>query len=280
MAIKLIVDSAADIIPAEAEKLGIIHLPMKVRFGDVEYLDAATLTHREFYEKLESSKTLPTTSQIPPTEFEDAMRKIVDDGDEAIVITISSKLSGTYQSACIAAGEFDGKVHVVDSLNVCIGQRLLTLRALAMIQQGLSANEITDALNEEKKHIKLYALLDTLEYLKKGGRISATTAFAGELLSIKPIIAVEDGAVSMAGKARGSKQGNKLLRQLVNDCGGINFDKPFACAYSGLDDTMVKKYVEDGEEFTDKESVSITTVGCSIGTHVGPGAVAIAFFKN
>lgn len=280
MAIKFIVDSAADITPSESEKLGITHIPMKVRFGDEEFLDAVNLTHREFYEKLESSRDLPTTSQIPPSEFEDAMRNIVDGGDEAIVITISSKLSGTYRSACIAAEEFPGKVHVVDSLNVCIGQRILTLRGLSMAEQGLSAEEIVKNLNEEKNHIKLYALLDTLEYLKKGGRISATTAFAGELLSIKPIIAVEDGAVSMAGKARGSKQGNKLLRQIVADCGGIDFDKPFACAYSGLNDTMVKKYVEDGEEFTDKENVPITTVGCTIGTHVGSGAVAIAFFEN
>lgn len=280
MAIKFIVDSAADIIPAEAEKLGIKHIPMKVRFGDEEFLDAVTLTHSEFYQKLEQVQELPTTSQVPPAEFEDAMREIIDGGDEAIVITISSKLSGTYQSACIAAEEFPGKVHVIDSLNVCIGQRLLTLRGLELAKQGLSACEITESLNKEKNHIKLYALLDTLEYLKKGGRISAATAFAGEVLSIKPIITVEDGAVSQVGKARGSKQGNKLLRQLVNDCGGINFEKPFACAYSGLNDTMIKKYVEDSDEFTDKENVSITTVGCSIGTHVGPGAVAIAFFAK
>lgn len=280
MAIKFIVDSAADIIPAEAEKLGITHIPLKVRFDDEEYLDAVNLTHGEFYEKLEGFKALPTTSQVPPAEFEDAMRNIVDNGDEAIIVTLSSKLSGTYQSACIAAEEFPGKVHVVDSLNVCIGQRLLVLRGLELVSRGLSAIEITRALNEEKHHIKLYALLDTLEYLKKGGRISATTAFAGEILSIKPIITVEDGAVLMAGKARGSKQGNRLLRQMVADCGGIDFDKPFACAYSGLDDTLIKKYVEDCEEFNDKENVTITTVGCSIGTHVGPGAVAIAFFEK
>jgi len=282
MAIKFIVDSASDILPNEAKELGIIHLPLTVRFGEQEYADAVELSHRDFYEKLIESDALPATAQIPPAIFEENYKKVVSSGDTAIVITLSSKLSGTYQSAVIAAKDYEGKVFVVDSENVCIGERILVLRALALRDQGHSAEEIVELLNEEKRHIRLIALLDTLEYLKKGGRISAATAFAGSILSIKPVIAVENGEVSLVGKARGSKQGNNLLREMVTKCGGINFEKPYCLAYSGLSDALLQKYIEDSSELWQDhtKNLPISTVGCAIGTHVGPGAVALAFFEN
>lgn len=282
MAIRFIVDSAADIIPSEAEELGLIHLPLKVLFGDEEFADAVDLSHQEFYEKLVESDILPTTSQIPPADFMDAYEKVVEAGDTAVVITISSKLSGTYQSAMIAAEDYEGKVFVVDSENACIGERILVLRGLELAKQGMSAEQIAAILDEEKKKIRLMALLDTLEYLKKGGRISAATAFAGNLLSIKPVIGVEDGLVSQLGKARGSKQGNNLLRELISNCGGINFDKPYCLAYSGLSDKLLQKYIADSAELWQgqTENLPVATVGCVIGTHVGPGAVAVAFFEN
>lgn len=282
MAIRFIVDSAADIIPSEAEELGLIHLPLKVLFGDEEFADAVDLSHQEFYEKLVESDILPTTSQIPPADFMDVYEKVVEAGDTAVVITISSKLSGTYQSAMIAAEDYEGKVFVVDSENACIGERILVLRGLELAKQGMSAEQIAAILDEEKKKIRLMALLDTLEYLKKGGRISAATAFAGNLLSIKPVIGVEDGLVSQLGKARGSKQGNNLLRELISNCGGINFDKPYCLAYSGLSDKLLQKYIADSAELWQgqTENLPVATVGCVIGTHVGPGAVAVAFFEN
>jgi len=170
----------------------------------------------------------------------------------------------------------------VDSRSVCIGERILILRGLELAKKGLSAAKIADRLEMEKRNIRVMALLDTLEYLKKGGRISAATALAGSLLSIKPVIAIEDGKVVMAGKARGSKQGNNLLRELVKKCGGINFSKPFALAYSGLSDTLLQKYIADSAELWEgqTQALSITTVGCAIGTHVGPGAIAVAFFAQ
>lgn len=282
MAVQFIIDSASDILPAEAKELGITHLPLKVMFGEEEYSDAVNLTHREFYEKLIESDAFPTTSQVNPVAFENAYKAITDAGDTAVVITISSKLSGTYQSAVIAAEDFEGKVFVVDSENVCIGERILLKRGLELRDSGLSASEIAEKLNEEKHQIRLLALLDTLEYLKKGGRISAAVALAGNILSIKPVIAVENGEVSLVGKARGSKKGNNLLRELITNCGGINFDKPVALAYSGLSDAMLLKYIEDSEELWKghAKELPITTVGCTIGTHVGPGAIAVAFFEN
>ena len=280
--VKIIIDSAADILPSECQALGIRHLPLKVFFGQKEYRDAVDMSHKEFYEKLVESDELPTTSQISPAEFADAMEEVVSAGDEALVITLSSRLSGTYQSAMIAAADFEGKVFVVDSLNVSLGMRLLVQRGITLAEQGLSAAEIARQLDEEKHSIRVLALVDTLEYLKKGGRIGAATALAGSLLSIKPVIALEDGAVVMVGKARGSKQGNNLLRQLVEKCGGIDFDRPFCVAYSGLTDTMMNKYIIDSAElYRGHESqLQTASIGCAIGTHAGPGAVAVAFFEN
>lgn len=282
MAVKFIVDSACDILPEEAKELGIIHLPLKVLFGENEYADSVDLSHEEFYEKLVESDVLPKTSQVPPADFEDAYRKVTEENNEAIVITVSGKLSGTYQSAMIAQEDFEGKVFVVDSENVAIGERILVYRGLEYAKMGLKASEIADKLNEDKKKIRLMALLDTLEYLKKGGRISSAVAFAGGLLSIKPVVAVENGEVSLIGKARGSKQGNNLLRELVAKSKGIDFEKPFSLAYSGLSDKLLKKYIEDSAELWKghTENLPIYTIGCAIGTHVGPGAIAVAFFEK
>lgn len=282
MAVRFIIDSASDIVPAEAEALGLIHIPMKVIFGEEEYSDSVDLTHREFYEKLIENDEIPTTSQINPGVFMSAYQNVVDNGDTAVVITLSGKLSGTYQSAMIALDGFEDKIFVVDSESVCVGERILIQLGLKLRDQGLSAAEIAAELDLQKKHVRVLALLDTLEYLKKGGRISAAVAFAGNLLSIKPVIAIENGEVSLVGKARGSKKGNNLLRELITNCGGINFDKPFALAYSGLSDRFLQKYIEDSSEIwsSHAETLPISTVGCTIGTHAGPGAVAVAFFEN
>lgn len=282
MAVKLIIDSASDITSQEAKELGIIHLPMKILFGDVEYEDTINLSHHDFYEKLIESDVIPTTCQIPPSEFSDAYRKVVDEGDTAVVIVLSSKLSGTYQSAMIAAQDFEDKVIVVDSQTVCIGERILAYRAMDYIKQGLSAKEVAMKLEEDKLKIRVMALLDTLEYLKKGGRISKAVAMAGGLLSIKPVIAIENGEVAILGKARGSRQGNNLLREMMLKCGGLDTDKPYCTAYSGLSDSLLKKYIEDNKDILgdDPGDILITTIGCSIGTHAGPGAVAVAFFEK
>ena len=281
MAIQFIIDSASDILPVEAKEYGIIHVPLTILFESNEYRDAVDLTHEEFYEKLIESDILPTTCQVPPAMFEDVYKEVTEAGDEAIVITLSSKLSGTYQSAVIAADGYDN-IRVIDSENVSLGQRILVQRALEMRKQGYDANEIEISLNIEKKHIRLMALLDTLEYLKKGGRISAATAVAGAILGIKPVITLDEGAVEVIGKARGSKQGNNLLRELIVKCGGIDFSKPICLAYSGLSDKMLQKYITDSEELWkgNAENLPIATVGCAIGTHVGPGAIAVAFFEK
>lgn len=281
MAVQFLIDSASDLTLQEAQSLGVSMLALKVVFGDQEYADKLDMTPTEFYEKLIESDTLPTTCQIPPSDFEDAYRRILATGDDLVVISMSSKLSGTCQSAMIAAGEFPGRVFVVDSLSVCIGERILLEYGLSLARQGCSAQEIHRLLTLQTGKIRVLALLDTLEYLKKGGRISAATAIAGSLLSIKPVVTVENGEVIMAGKARGSKQGSNLLRQLIGKVGGVDFSKPYALAYSGLSDAMLQKYIADSSDLwqSHTQQLPVSMVGCAIGTHVGPGAIAVAFFQ-
>ena len=276
--IKIITDSASDITDNSRDDL--IVLPMTITFGDTEYKDGVNLTHREFFEKLVETDELPTISQISPYEFEEVYKQLSDD-EEAVVITMSSKLSGTYQSACIAASEYPN-VHVVDSENVTVGEHALVEYALRLKDGESDVLQIVESLEKHKKDIRLVALVDTLEYLQKGGRISKVTALVGGLLSIKPVIAITDGEVAILGKARGSKQGNNLLVQQINECGGIDFTMPYYLAYSGLDDALIKKYIEDSRGLWQDgvEKLDVSLIGGTIGTHVGPGAIAVAFFAK
>ena len=279
MSVRIIVDSTTDLIPSVKEKVETV--PLTVRFGDEEFIDGVTIDHKMFYEKLIESDVIPTTSQATPSAFVPYFDKIKENGDTAVVITVSSKLSGTYQSACIAAEDYDN-IYVVDSGSVTIGAGILVEYALSLSDSGLSAEEIADKLEEKKDSVIIVAMLDTLEYLKKGGRISAAVAFAGGVLNIKPVVSVEKGEIMMLGKARGSKQGNNLLVQEIQKAGGVDFDRPLLLGYTGLTDTLLKKYVEDSKALWAhaKSGLNSSVIGSVIGTHVGPGAVAVAFFKN
>lgn len=281
MAIKIVIDSASDIDLQEAESLGITLVPMEIQFADEKFADGVTLNHRQFFEKLIESTELPKTSQINPYTFEEKFASLVEKGHEVIAITLSSKLSGTFRNAQTAAKKFGKSVTVVDSLNASIGERLLCQYALRLIGEGKSAQEIANLLHIAKKKINLIAVLDTLKYLKKGGRINALTAFAGEMLLIKPVIGIIDGAVKVIGKAIGSKKGNNLLNTLVRDK-GIDFSMPYGVIWSGLDDCMLKKYLKDSEHLWrgQTESVPSYPLGSTIGTHIGPGGIGVAFFAR
>lgn len=281
MSVRIMIDSASDISQAEAAVLGIDVLPLKTIFGQEEYLDGVTIDYTTFYNKLIEGDVLPTTSQLSPFDFEEKFQEAVARGEEVLCITVSSKLSGCYQSANIAAEEFGDQIIVVDSLNVTIGQRILAQLAIKLRDEGKTAREISAVLNEQKHRIRVIALVDTLEYLKKGGRVSPAVAMAGTLLGIKPVIAILNGEIAILGKARGSKNGHNMLRELAEKH-GIDFDMPFALAYSGLDDTLLRKYIADSASlYADRTTdLPIYTIGSTIGTHAGPGAVAVAFFSN
>ena len=279
MNVRIIVDSTADLTPALKERMLVV--PLTVHFGDEEYVDGVTITHKEFYEKLIESDVLPSTSQASPAAFEDVFRQVAEAGESAVVITLSSKFSGTYQSAMIAAADFDN-IHVVDSASVAIGSAILAEMALSLADNGMDAAAIAEILEKEKKNIRIIAMVDTLEYLKRGGRVSKTLAFAGGLLNIKPVLSVADGEIAMLGKARGSKQGNNLLVTEIQKSGGVDFRKPVLLGYTGLSDVLLKKYIDDSKFLWENglEELRCTPIGSVIGTHVGPGAIAAAFFKK
>lgn len=280
MKVRIITDSTADLVPVLKERIATV--PLSIVFGDEQYVDGVTIDHTRFYEKLVESDVLPTTSQPTPAAFAKAYQAAVDAGEEAVVLTVSSELSGTYQSAMIAAEDFPGKVHVVDTKSVALGSAILAELALQLADSGLDSASIAQRLTQEREHIRLIAMLDTLEYLKRGGRISKTAAFAGGLLSIKPVIGLQDGKIEILGKARGSKQGNNMLVKEIESSGGVDFSKPLLLGYTGMSDVLLRKYIEDSayiwQEY--KSELPVTIVGSVVGTHAGPGAVAVAFFAK
>ena len=278
MRVKIIVDSTADMRPEIAAKVGIV--PLSVHFGDQDYISGVTITPQQFYEMLVESDTLPTTSQPAPYLFEEAYEKVVSEGYEVICLTCSSKLSGTHQSANIAAEEFEGKVHVLDSESIAIGLGLLAEYAVGLAERGLGVEEILSKLTEKRSRIKILALVDTLEYLKKGGRVSSAVALAGGLLNIKPVLSVNGGEIKLLGKARGSRQGNNLLVQEIQKAGGVDFTMPVMLGYTGLSDALLQKYIQDNAQLWEGhvENLPVSIVSSVVGTHVGPGAVAVSFF--
>ena len=279
MKTRIIVDSTSDLMPEARARVSVV--PLTVHFGDEEFIDGVTIDHKTFYEKLVETDVHPTTSQATPASFMAEYEKAAQAGESAVVITLSSKLSGTYQSAVIAAGDYEN-IYVVDSGSVAIGGGILVELALRLLDQGLEAPEIAAQLEAEKEKVRIVALLDTLEYLKKGGRISKTVAFAGAVLNIKPVVSVTDGEIQMLGKARGSRMGNNLLVQEIEKAGGVDFSKPVLLGYTGLSDALLLKYIEDSRQLWEGglDQVRYTSIGSVIGTHAGPGAIAVAFFKN
>lgn len=278
MKVKIIVDSTADMAPQVANRVGIV--PLTVHFGEKEYVSGVDIDPAKFYEMLVESDELPTTSQAAPYAFARAFEEAVEAGYDVVCITCSGKLSGTHQSAVIAAEDFPGRVHVVDSNTIAIGSGILVEYALTLLDKGMTAEEIVWKLMQKREKVRLLALVDTLEYLKKGGRVSATVAFAGGLLNIKPVVTIADGEVKLLGKARGSRQGNNLLVQEIRKAGGVDFGKPLMLGYTGLSDALLRKYIADSAHLWEncREELPVSIVGSVVGTHVGPGAVAVAFF--
>ena len=244
MCVRIIVDSSTNVSEKYREKIQSV--PLTVRFGDKEYLDGVELSKHQFYEMLVESDVLPTTSQATPAAFADCFEAIASAGDSAVVITLSSKLSGTYQSAVLAAEDYPN-IYVVDSQSVAIGTGVLAQYAVELAQQGMGAEEIAQVLTQQREKVCVVALLDTLEYLKKGGRISKTVAFAGGMLNIKPVVTVQDGAVALIGKARGSRNGNNLLVEKIREAGGVDFERPVLLGYTGLSSALLEKYVDDSK---------------------------------
>lgn len=276
MSVQIIVDSTADLTPALKER--VLTVPLTVHFGQEEYIDGVTIDHQTFYKKLVSGDTLPSTSQASPAGFEEKYQQVRSAGNSAVVITVASKVSGTYQSAVIAADGYDN-IYIVDSGSVAIGSGILTELALQLADAGLDAAQIADRLEEEKKKLRVVAVVDTLEYLKRGGRISKTVAFAGGLLNVKPLLGITDGEILILGKARGNKQANNQLVNEIEKSGGIDFSRPVMLGYTGLTDELLQGFIATSQDLLSSlPELRSTVIGSVIGTHAGPGAVAVAYF--
>lgn len=284
MAVRIITDSGSDCLQGDHPNLDV--LPLSIAFGETTYSADVDLSRERFYELLVEGDDFPTTGQVNPYAFSQAIARAQEAGDDVVIMALSGKLSGTYQSAVTAAAEASGatEVHVVDTKSVTVGEHILIDYALRLVDEGRSAAEVADAVEAAVDRVCVVALLDTLEYLKRGGRISAAAGTLGEMLSIKPVITIDDGEVAILGKAHGSKNGRNLLRQQVEGAGGIDFDMPAMVGYSGLSDKLLRKYLEDSrvlwEHGIAAEDIPTIMVGATIGTHVGPGAIAVAFFRQ
>ena len=282
MAVRIIVDSASDVSQATAKEWGITVVPLKVRFGDDEYQDGKTLSNTEFYERLIETDVVPKTSQIPPAEYIDEFENAVEAGDEVVCLVLSSGVSGCFQSATIASSDFEDKIHLVDTRQFSLSYYILVEYAVRLRDEGKSAKEIADEITRVREKAKVLAVFDTLEYLKAGGRLSSTAAFVGEILSIKPVITITNGIVDVIGKARGSKKGNNMLIEKVKEAGGIDFTMPVVTGYTGLSDEYLQKYLEDSKDLYEGKVSDIRkiSVGATVGTYAGPGAIAVAFYPK
>ena len=279
--IRILTDSASDILPAEAEQLGVTVIPLNVTLEDGTVLrDGIDMTPTEYYAQLASCRKLPTTSQPSPELFENFFLEAAAAGDEVIGIFLSHALSGTYQCAKLAADMANvDNVLFVDSGHVCLSEALLVRLAVQLRDSGKTAGQIAAILEHAKEHLHLVAAIDDLKYLRKGGRLPAAVAVAGGMLGIKPLITIQDGKVAMAGKARGLPGAYVALFKKVEEMGGINPAFPALAGYtvSPREVTPIQTYLRDNLQ---QEDLLVRQIGCVIGTHAGPGAFGIAFFDK
>lgn len=276
--VRIITDSAADFEPAELERMGITCIPLTVCFGDREYHENENLTKNQFYELLAASESFPKTSQASPQILLDLFEDSIQKGDDSVYITLSSRLSGTYQSAVMAqrlAGS--DKCHVVDSLNGTGGQRMVVEYAVRLRDEGKTASQIIEALETMRDRIELYACIDTLEYLYRGGRISPTVYKLGTLANIKPIISVDKtGAVVVPAKTMGMRRGMEHLCKRLDMC-RPDADFPLYVMYTNnraVGETLAEKIRAMGFEVPDDR---IIQVGAAIGAHIGPDACGFVY---
>lgn len=281
MPTKILIDSGSDINKIEAEKLGITLLPIEVNFGGETYMDGDTILAHEFYEKLESAKELPKTSQINNYRFNEEFTKHTADGSDIVYLSLSSKISGTYNNARLTAEDFNGKVCVVDTLNASTGMRVLVEYAIRLRDQGLNATRIAEELEKVKGKVRVVAMIDTLKYLKMGGRISGAAALIGGMLSIKPMIGVIDGEIKVIGKCVGTKKAFAYINDQVKK-EGVDLSMPHAYINSGNDLSNYNSFITTTEEIYGVNHLNIAghTLGATIGTHIGSGAVGVAYFAK
>lgn len=277
--VRIITDSTSDILPEEAEALGVTVVPLKVVFKDRTYRDTVDLSHEDFYRLLKTADPLPTTSQPTPADFGALFEEAKQAGDSVVCLLLAGSLSGTVQSAQIAR-ELCGysEVYVVDTAQAIIGIRMLVYLALRMRSEGASAEQIAAAVEEAKGRVRLYAMVDTLEYLHKGGRLSKAVTVVGTFLKMKPIVTLREGKLEVLSKARGLDGSIAALLKLMGDAPRVDPACPVLYGYT-LDAGQCSQLRRVADEKYGFENTELYSVGCVIGTHVGPGAMVIGYLE-
>ncbi len=276
MPVRIVTDSTADIPPEQAQELGITVVPLTVFFGEEAYLDGVELDNAGFYRKLQQSKTLPTTSQPSPARFQEAFSNLINQGADGILsVHLSSKLSGTYQSACTARDNLPGDVkkipiEILDSRSISIGMGRSILMAAAEAHQGASLEDIKAHVLDQLARTRILAVLDTLEYVRRGGRIGAASAMLGNMLSFKPIISLKDGAVVPVERPRTRSKAYERIAQLLNEL------KPLECVSIAEAGAEVGQQLVEVLKATYPGDIPTYKLGAALGTHTGPGTAAIA----
>lgn len=276
MTVRIVTDSTADIPLDQAKANGITVVPLTVFFGDEAYLDGVELDSDSFYAKLQASKDLPRTSQPSPAAFQEAYIRLINEGADAILsVHLSSKLSGTYQSACTARDTLPDSVkkvpiEIIDTLNISIAMSRAILRAAQEAREGVSLPEIKAHLLDELARTRILCVLDTLEYVRRGGRIGGARAFLGNMLSVKPIISLKDGEVIAVEQPRTRNKAYARVAELVQEMGKIEYIT-IAESTEGFGQQLAEviKTVYSGD-------LPIYELGATLGTHTGPGTAAIA----
>ena len=277
MAVQIITDSTSDLTEQEQRELNVHMLHMRVIFEDGVYTDGVDITKEQFYEKQAQAKILPKTTQVNPQEYCDAFEPLLAGGDEVVAIIMSSRLSGTFQSAQIAKDMAKGgeRLHLVDSLNVTIGEGLLVREAVRMRDAGATGAQIAAALEELKHRVRFVAFIGTLKYLKMGGRISTSTAVLGTMLGISPVVAIVDGEVKSVGQVRGKQ---KILSYTLDFFREYPVDSRHCVVFGH------SRCLETMEGYRDKcvQALGIRDyawdeLGAVIGTHSGPGCYGVAY---
>jgi len=279
MAVKLVTDSTADIPYEIASELGVCVVPLYVRFGNQVYRDGVDLTPSEFYHKLANNKSLPTTSTVSPGEFAEVYDSLAEETDEILAILISSDLSATYESA-LQGRELmkakDCRVEVIDSRLVVMALGLVVIDAAREARKGTSLDQVADGARGAASKIRVRMALDTLEYVRKGGRIGAAQAFLGALLNFKPILSLKGGVATPVARERTRSKAIEHLRRFAADSSNI---KEMAVEYT----TTPKEAMALAESLNPifpKERIYISTIGAVMGTHLGPGALGVAILQG
>jgi DegV family protein with EDD domain len=279
MTVRIVTDSTSDIPQEKAQALGITIVPLTVFFGEEAYLDGIELANAGFYEKLQTSKVSPRTSQPPPAAFQEAYRQLINEGADAILsVHVSAKLSGTYQSACTGRDTLpDGvkkiPIDIIDSEAVSLAMGVAIMHAAEEAQQGASFEEIKAHLLDELSRTRILFVLDTLEYLKRGGRVGGARALLGNLLSVKPVLSIKNGVVVAVEQPRTRSKAYGRIAQMLRE-----MEKPeqFTIVES---DSEVGQQLAQAVKQTFPESGAIPTykLGAVVGTYAGPGTAGIAF---